>query len=641
MRRAIAIALSLIAALTTLSVLGSAATAQDENASVTRTAQIAAVDDSSGNGAQAVVFGVNTDTGASDVSVEFSGETGTITGLEAASEAGWPIELVFVVDVNNRRVSDGTLGDVKLAVAEIAEDMPAGTSISLVTAGSTAQTQIAFSTNRERIVREARELQPESGAAIFDAVGLAGRLFGQEPGVVRSVVLFAGGPDSGSELSASAASARLIQSGSQLVTVKTENADVSSITESVGGAEVTISDEVSVSSAMDSAYAVASDRLLVSFAATNETGERQNTTFTIAGQEATVSYPPGLNTSNRLQLSAQPEESRLNLNFFGSTFMLYVFIGLAFVGISLGIWSVGSMFAGQSNLDTMLARYDNGPESLEDSEVNEMLVQSALVQRAVDMTESFADKQGFLSRMERLLERANLPVRAGEALFFAGFVSFLVFVVVWFVGGSFLFGVLFALMALGVSYAVVQLLARRRLKKFEGQLPDALQLLAGTLRAGYSLPQGLESVSQEIADPMGEELRRAMTEAQLGRELEPALTGVAERLDSPDFAWAVMAIGIQREVGGNLSELLMTVSETMIQRERLRREVNALTAEGRMSAMILSLLPPGLALVMFVMNPDYIGTLFESTIGWAMVGLAVVLGLVGLAWMKKVITIDA
>ena len=97
-----------------------------------------------------------------------------------------------------------------------------------------------------------------------------------------------------------------------------------------------------------------------------------------------------------------------------------------------------------------------------------------------------------------------------------------------------------------------------------GQLPDTLQLLSGTLRAGYSLMQGVEAVSQEVADPMGIELRRVVTEARLGRPLEDALEGTAERMGSPDFGWAVMAIRIQREVGGNLSELLLTVAETMV-----------------------------------------------------------------------------
>ena len=182
--------------------------------------------------------------------------------------------------------------------------------------------------------------------------------------------------------------------------------------------------------------------------------------------------------------------------------------------------------------------------------------------------------------------------------------------------------------------------AKRRKKKFVRQLPDMLQLLAGTLRAGYSVSQGFESVSREIEDPMGRELRRVMTEARLGRLLEDALEATGRRMQSEDFEWAVMAIRIQREVGGNLAELLMTVSDTMTQRERLRRDVAALTAEGRMSAIVLGCLPPGLALVMYVMNPTYIGRLFQDSIGIAMLVGAVLMMLIGFAWMKKVITIE-
>ncbi|MFM7068489.1 MAG: type II secretion system F family protein, partial [Actinomycetes bacterium] len=165
-------------------------------------------------------------------------------------------------------------------------------------------------------------------------------------------------------------------------------------------------------------------------------------------------------------------------------------------------------------------------------------------------------------------------------------------------------------------------------------------LLSGTLRAGYSIAQGFEAVSREIEDPMGRELRRVVTESRLGRPLEEALEAVAERMDSEDFAWAVMAIRIQREVGGNLAELLMTVSETMTQRERLRRDVLSLTAEGRMSAFVLGMLPPGLGAVMWVMNPDYIARLFTPGLGYTLLGISVVAMLIGFAWMKKIITVE-
>jgi tight adherence protein B len=139
---------------------------------------------------------------------------------------------------------------------------------------------------------------------------------------------------------------------------------------------------------------------------------------------------------------------------------------------------------------------------------------------------------------------------------------------------------------------------------------------------------------------MGRELRRVVTEARLGRPLEESLDGVALRMESGDFAWAVMAIRIQREVGGNLAELLVTVAETMTERERLRRDVNALTAEGKISAIVLGLLPIGLGLFIYTANPGYMDPLFDETIGRIMLFGSILLAFVGFYWMKKTIEID-
>jgi tight adherence protein B len=188
--------------------------------------------------------------------------------------------------------------------------------------------------------------------------------------------------------------------------------------------------------------------------------------------------------------------------------------------------------------------------------------------------------------------------------------------------------------------AALNYLATKRRRQFEARLPDMLQLLAGTLRSGYSLMQGIEAVSQEVDEPMGRELRRVVTEARLGRPLEESLEAVAERMDSKDFAWAVMAIRIQREVGGNLSELLMTVKETMTQRDQLRREVKTLTAEGRISAYVLVGLPIALGIVMSVMNPDYMNALFDDTVGRLMLGGGALAMVGGYFWMQSIVKIE-
>jgi tight adherence protein B len=321
-------------------------------------------------------------------------------------------------------------------------------------------------------------------------------------------------------------------------------------------------------------------------------------------------------------------------------------IALALAATALAAWAIISVeVRDKTGLSAALRPYsdsyrasDDGDE--EGDESDGALAQTAILQRAVRLTEHFAERQGLLTRVESLLERANLPLRAAEALFFVAAGSVVLSLLTLVITKSLIwFALVLVLTAVGPVLAVSFMAGQRR-RQFEQQLPDMLQLLSGTLRAGYSMMQGVEAVSQEVAEPMGRELRRVVTESRLGRPLEEALDGVGERMNSNDFKWAVMAIRIQREVGGNLSELLLTVAETMIQRERLRRDVRALTAEGRISAYVLGLLPPGVMVMILMSNPDYLDPLFDETFGVALLVTAGVLMIAGFIWMSKIVKID-
>ena len=314
-------------------------------------------------------------------------------------------------------------------------------------------------------------------------------------------------------------------------------------------------------------------------------------------------------------------------------------VGLALVGLAVGLgaYALASLASStDESLNAVLRPYSEGP--VVGDEMDGQLAQTALLQRAVELTEEFAERQGFLVKVERALERADLPLRAAEALFFYAAGALLVSLLALALGG-FTMGLIVMGLTILVPPAAVNFLAAKRGKKFQSALPDTLNLLSGSLRAGYSLLQGVEAVSKEVADPMGQELRRVITEARLGREIEDSMDAVAERMGSADFAWAVMAIRIQREVGGNLSELLLTVADTMVHRERLRRDISALTAEGKISAIILGLLPVGLGAFMWMSNPVYMKPLGATTMGHVLLGISLVSLLLGFAWMKKIINI--
>ena len=259
----------------------------------------------------------------------------------------------------------------------------------------------------------------------------------------------------------------------------------------------------------------------------------------------------------------------------------------------LGAYAIAMLFQkDQSGLNYVLQPYaDPYAGQLPDDEEEGGFAKSLFMKRAVEFTENLAERQGTLERTEALLERADMPLRAGEAMTAYAGIILAGFVLGFIISGNLIGAAIVMVAAALLSPAVVRFLAGRRKKAFLSQLPDTLQLLSSTLKAGYSFMQGVEAVSQEVEDPMGSELRRVVTEAQVGRPLEEALDASAERMESADFSWAVMAVQIQREVGGNLSELLLTVAETMTARERLRRDVAALTAEGKMSAIVLGALP--------------------------------------------------
>jgi tight adherence protein B len=241
--------------------------------------------------------------------------------------------------------------------------------------------------------------------------------------------------------------------------------------------------------------------------------------------------------------------------------------------------------------------------------------------------------------VEAKIDQADIPVRPAEALFLYLVVAVLGGAIVFLLGNFFWGAGVLALLAI-LPWVIVGVLAVRRTRNFVSQLPDMLQLLGATLRSGFSILQGLDTVANQLPDPIGKEIRHVVAEARLGRPLVSALEEVAQRVRSDDFQWVVTAIGIQREVGGNLAELLDIVAETMTARARLRQEAKTLTAEGRMSAIVISVLPVAIGLFVYVTNPTYLHPLFHSGLGEILFFGSIVVGLAGVVWIRNIVKFE-
>ncbi len=254
--------------------------------------------------------------------------------------------------------------------------------------------------------------------------------------------------------------------------------------------------------------------------------------------------------------------------------------------------------------------------------------------------EAVAQRRGLTGAINSALDSANILLRPGEAIAAAIGLAAVAGGLVAVLMKSFLWGGLVFLVAVLIVFALVERVGRQERNRFVQQLPDTLTLMATSLRAGYSLVQAVESVAGESPNPTGREFGRAVAESRLGRPVVQSLQGIAERMNSEDFRWTVMAIEIQREVGGNLSEVLQTVADTMVARNRLRGEVKALTAEGRISAIVLVLIPVVLFGFLLIVNPDYLEPLLSDPIGIAALAVAGLLLVVGVFWLRRLVDIE-
>jgi tight adherence protein B len=244
-------------------------------------------------------------------------------------------------------------------------------------------------------------------------------------------------------------------------------------------------------------------------------------------------------------------------------------------------------------------------------------------------------------KIAQRLEAGGSNWRPSEwLLFHAGI--FVAFSIVGLVlgGGNLIVGLIFMVLGGLGPWMYLGFRRKRRKKKFEAGLPDTLQLMSGSLAAGLSLAQSVDTIVREGTEPIAGEFRKVLIETRLGLSLETALQGVADRFQSKDFDWVVMAINIQRQVGGNLAELLNTVAATMREREYVRRQVSALAAEGKLSAMVLGGLPPVFLLYLVLANRNYVMVLFTRPLGILMlVGGATILS-VGIFWMSRIVKVE-
>lgn len=250
-------------------------------------------------------------------------------------------------------------------------------------------------------------------------------------------------------------------------------------------------------------------------------------------------------------------------------------------------------------------------------------------------------KRGVGSDLATQLARADMKITVGE------FIATTVILVVLAAGVSYFLlkgnVIIAAVATVGGFFApriYVGIVQRRRLKAFNDQLGDTINLMVNSLRAGYSILQAMEAVAEEMGEPISVEFGRVVQEVQLGIALEEGLDHMLRRVPSDDLDMMITAIDVQREVGGNLAEVLDSISYTIRERIRIKGEIRSLTGQSRISGYMVAMVPPFLAVFIYLINPDFMSLLFTDACGWILLAIAVIGLIVGFVVIHKIMQID-
>jgi len=247
--------------------------------------------------------------------------------------------------------------------------------------------------------------------------------------------------------------------------------------------------------------------------------------------------------------------------------------------------------------------------------------------------------RSFTKRIEGELSKADVPLR-GEEFIVINLVVFMVGTAVGLLTRGLGAGIVFGTLGLTCPYLFVKRKKRKRIEKINSEIGDCLTVMTNALRAGYSLQQTMDLVSSEMAGPLSAEFKKTLREISFGTPTEKALTNFASNVESEDVDLMITAVLIQRQIGGNLAEILDSISHTLRERIKIKGEIKTLTAQGRISGLIIGLMPPAIFAILLVLNPGYISVLIQSKIGFYILLGGIISEILGVVLIRKIVNIE-
>ena len=559
-----------------------------------------------------------------------------VVGLQAVN-LGRCKNVVLALD-SSRSMAGKPLAAAAAAATAFVASKPACDRITLVTFGRHASQQGAFSSATIDADNALRTLAvgANSGTALWDAVDLSARLLASQPGG-RVLVLLTDGNDVGSQASEDDALSSLHHAGAVVYPIafgsKADASGLKRLASQTGGSF----HGAAAGGALTAIYSSIARELRrtwrVRYLTTARPGDKLDLKASVGRlgadhRSVAVPDPNGEAAagSKPSPILPSPLYGKLGDLFFTLlAAMLILAAGILFASTLQGSW-LKRRLAPHIDSTRRKSKRRVGRERLE------------VLNGLFRATENTFGHRPQWRNLQLLLQRADLPLRTVEFTWLLIGCSFGLALLTALAGRSSLAILAMFLVGGFVPYLAVWFKAKRRMRAFEDQLPDLLITMAASLKAGHSFKQGIQSVVDEGQEPAAKELRRVLTDTQLGRPMEEALQATAERIGSKNFSFVITAVNIQRQVGGSLAGLFDMVADTVRDRQQFARKIRSLTAMGRASAYVLVGLPFFIAVAVTLLNPTYMDPLYHSHAGHMLVVLGLMMMAFGSLILKKIVS---
>jgi tight adherence protein B len=557
-----------------------------------------------------------------------------VTGL-VATNLGRAKSIVLAVD-RSRSMQGQPLADATAAARAFVAAKPLEDRISVLTYATEPIVLTGFQTSTTDADSALRSisLDPVAGTTLNDALVLASNSLSSETYLGRVIIIVTDGNETRSEASTDDAIAAAQNAGASVYVVGIESeafnpGPLRQIAEETGGNYYGAADTAALTDVYNSIAEELSRTWRLEYVTSALPSEKIDLTATAAGESASTQVvAPG----SSVVTHTPKMEGRLPEQFFGTFWGqaafaavvgLLIFLGAAFAFASpRSAWLKGRL---EPHVVTQRRVKQSGRERLK------------IAAGLFHATENALGKFKPWKRLQRVLERADLPLRTVEFVYLMLGAALLVGLVAAGMTRSVPLIGLGLLGGAAVPYLFVSFKAKQRVKAFENQLPDLLVTMAAGLKAGHSFRQALQSVVDEDQPPASKELKRVLTETRLGRPMDQALADMAQRIGSNNFEFVITAVTIQRQVGGSLASLFDMVADTVRNRQQFAKKIKGLTAMGRASAYVLIGLPFFVAAMLTLLNSEYMSPLWHTSTGHKLIITMFVMIGVGSLILRKIV----